>query len=108
MFTSYFANKMLKGMPNVISISRGYPRFFKGLKGQIDELKPTWEMVQNGYTYMDYKKYIKDVDLMKVYEDHKNDILCCYEKDRTNCHRGYLARIYKAKHKIIVDEFVGL
>ena len=108
MFTGYFANPLLRGAQNVISIARGNPRFFKGLKGDIEELKPTWEMVQNGYSYSQYKKYIKNVDLLKIYEEHKKDVLCCYEKSRAHCHRGYLARLYKEKHNIIVDEFVGV
>ncbi|TAK64459.1 MAG: hypothetical protein EPO24_03315 [Bacteroidetes bacterium] len=94
-----------KNHPNAVSISIGTPKGFNG--GHATELKPTWAMVKAGYTYEEYVMFLMDrgVDPKEVAKKYEGKIMLCYEKDRTNCHRGYFARWMKETIGLEVPEY---
>lgn len=97
MYTSYYGNPNIKGLPNLVSISQGVP---KGIPCRVYKaLAPTWEMIKRYHKDRDEQAYIKEyakilakLDPHKVYEDLGGDaILLCYEKPGEFCHRHLVA-----------------
>lgn len=104
MKTSYFGKR---GKPEelCISIARSQPKN-KNYPIEI-ELMPTWDMIKKGYGYAEYVDLLKfrKVDPHKILKKYSNNILLCWEKDRSNCHRGFLARWIKETIGVSVEEF---
>jgi len=102
MQTSYFAN--YKGL-DAVSIAVGSPKWYSGDKAP--ELMPTWKMVKAGYSYEEYIELLKSRGLTagEVYEKYKGKVLLCWEKDRSECHRGMLARWIKEEIGIEIKEW---
>lgn len=105
MLTSYFSK--ISRNPEIIKKS-----FSIALKSpfpikNIPELAPTFLMLKKGYNKQDYKDLIlniRKINLKEIYEKYKNNILLCWEKDNSNCHRKYLSEILEEELNIEVKE----
>jgi Domain of unknown function DUF488 len=97
-FTSYWS--LVKRVPNPISISLTSPGWWRGI--EIDELKPTWELL-NAYkaNKLDNSHYVKEyVRLLRERRVNARSIvrmlpkectLMCWEKSGRFCHRRVFA-----------------
>ncbi len=98
--TSYFSSKA----PNErkVSIAKWFPRWFRGQRANklapsdpkaIEWQKAYWADLQerfpNGEGLMEYLK--------KIEAQTPEPILCCFEKEKEECHRSILAE-YAKKH----------
>lgn len=113
MKTSYFAQ--LKNIPedsNVISICGKAPAWYKGR--QYKKLAPKYDFfvkyTQDGnvenYTKEYQKQVLDKLNAETVYKELGEDaILICYEKPSDFCHRQLVAKWFKEKLDIEVEEF---
>lgn len=97
---SYFASKAPSGQK--VSIAKWPPRWFRGQRASrlapsnpkaAEWQKAYWEDLEqrfpNGEGLSEY--------LQEIAEKTPNPILCCYEKEKEECHRSILAE-YAKKH----------
>jgi hypothetical protein len=97
MQTSYFGYVAHLPLSQVVSIARGFPKYFSpefcAKIPQAEELAPSWGMVQRGYTYDEYVSFLKrhGVTAQAVWSRYSDKIMLCHEKDGTHCHRRMLA-----------------
>ena len=107
MKTSYFAlQDKLNNLDNCVAISIGL-RGYRGKIRQAKELCPIWNMLKHGYNYKEYIQLLEDRHLnpSNIYNKYKNEILVCWEKDYTKCHRRFIARWIKENLNIKIPEF---
>jgi hypothetical protein len=92
MQTSYFAKPGIKENPAAVSIALYPPRWW-GPGRRYKDLAPTREMLKNGYVYEDYLYLLESRGLTpeKIWRDLKDKIICCWEKDKWQCHRSFVA-----------------
>ena len=100
---SYFANKKLE-RSDIVSIAIGKPKFAVGMTD--GTLAPTWEMVNRGYGREEYwalleSRKVNPYDIVKRYQ---NKVLCCFEKENSNCHRLFLAEWLTKKTGEVIEE----
>lgn len=113
MYTSYFAkSKKLTGM-RLVSISNVTPKWFEG--EEYKALAPNWDTIDawkksakteedwNNYKRDYYKSKLSKLDAKKVYEDLKDAVLLCYEKEAP-CHRFEVANWLEKELGIKVEE----
>lgn len=92
-----------------ISISLFKPRDILIL--EYKDLAPTYNMFKNGYSWEDFRIFLKSKSPFKVLEDLKKiapnmDIaLLCYEGNPDNCHRHIVAEWFKSELGIDVTEY---
>ena len=91
MQTSYFRKKGLDE-GRAISIARWQPKGFNFPEAK--ELAPTKEMMKRPYAYHEYIALItgRGVTRQILQEKYGEKILCCWEKNRGECHRGFIAQ----------------
>lgn len=77
-----------------ISIARSTPKGFKG--SRLDELMPSWELINNyksgalteeEYEDTYYREVLNKLSAIEVYEKLKGKVICCYEDSGVFCHR---------------------
>lgn len=96
--TSYFASKAPR--ERKVSIAKYAPRYWQGPQARL--LAPSNPKAENWQ-----EAYLQDLEqrfpegaglreyLEKITAETPNPILCCYEKDPRDCHRGILAAYVK-------------
>lgn len=106
--TSYFASKAPSGQK--VSIAKWPPRWFRGQRASrlapsnpkaAEWQKAYWEDLEqrfpNGEGLSEY--------LQEIAEKTPNPILCCYEKEKEECHRSILAEYAKKYLGIELSEW---
>ena len=90
MQTSYFAKPGIRKNPAAVSIALWTPRWW-GKGRRYPSLAPTKDMLQAGYEYEEYATLLKsrDLDPAVIYEELKDNILCCFCKTGSPCHRFF-------------------
>ena len=109
--TSYFASKAPKDQKVCIALK---PNSFMPKLPKVPEFAPSnpWaEDWQQSYrndleTRFPTPQSLQDV-LDAICIQVQNPVLCCYEKDRTTCHRHILSEYIKEKLDITVQEWQG-
>jgi uncharacterized protein YeaO (DUF488 family) len=105
--TSYFAK--YKGDDGVcIAIIK--PFYFKGTRYKA--LAPTLKLLHDykmqDITWEDYKieynKQLEKLDAKQVAKELDGKVLLCYEKDRNNCHRSFVAEWLEKNADVICEE----
>jgi hypothetical protein len=106
MFTSYFANvKKLSPEFVPVSIARGSPRGFTGLKEL--RLAPTWAMLKLTKPEYDaaFAEILAKLDPAEIYQTlGENAVLLCWEKPWYACHRRLVAEWLEAALHIEIPE----
>lgn len=107
-YTSYYGNakELEKNGIEIISVSRGKPKWFQGRS--IDSLAPTWNMLSmsdEDYNVA-YERILKRNNAKDIVDFlGKGDVaLCCWEKDKNDCHRSKIAEWLKG-FGYAVEEF---
>lgn len=98
-YTSYFGNakKLNENGIEIVSVSRGKPKWFLGRT--LDCLAPTWNMLKMTDEEYDieYNKILARNDAKKIvaFLGEKDVALCCWERDKEDCHRLKIAEWLK-------------
>ena len=92
MKTSYFSKPGIRENPDAVSIALYAPKWW-GKARRFPLLAPTAEMLRQGYSQDDYFRLLDEriKNPHEIYEQLKDNILCCYEKTGKPCHRRYAA-----------------
>ncbi len=113
MNTSYFSKSKKFPEKRLVSIANITPKWFEG--EEYKALAPNWDTVdawkKSAKTEEDWKNYKRDyyksklskLDAKKVYEDLKDAVLLCYEKEPP-CHRFLVAEWIEKELGIKVEE----
>lgn len=112
--TSYFAQarNLRKEGYRIISIARFNPSFVK-VDTTLLQLAPTPDMLKMAWSdyQVKFDSILRKVDLkllQHLLSGYSKNALCCYEKDRTFCHRKIVGEFIQNKLGIEVTEFVPI
>lgn len=112
-FTGYYGNHRQYKKNGLFLVSISIGKFKYGeIDGDIDELKPTYVMLKNGYNEQDFQKNILSktspqtiVNKLKTIGNGKNVVLLCYEKNENDCHRNYVSR-WLNENGVACEEYI--